>query len=166
MTTILVDVEKRTIYSDSRSTINSDGIERFGSYSLKLFRHPSNKMIAGTFGCLKTSWDILNKLGFETPQYANGLLVETLSNKSAQGGVLLLNVYNDTVTYIERKTTSSGKEEYTKIQYCRGATGISGGSGNHIVWEVFKHTGCPLRAMRYAGLIDKYSDTNIKKITF
>lgn len=166
MTTILVDVEKRTIYSDSRATVISNGIEMFGADSVKLFRHPSNKLIAGTFGCLKTSWEILNNLGFKTPQYANGLLVDSLSNKSAQCGVLLLNIYNDTVTYIERKTTKTGNEEYTKIQYCRGATGISGGSGNKIVWEVFKHSGCPVRAMRYAGLIDKYSDTDIKKITF
>lgn len=163
MTTILVDVKNKTMYSDSRATVEKSGAEYYSTDSLKLFTHPNGNLIAGTFGCVGISYPILKKLGFRTPEIVDGMAVNSLNKRNQCGGVLIINTHNHTICHIGEDINHIGASKKTH-RWLSNYGYVSAGSGMDIAGPVFKRTKDPLKAMRYAGIIDKFSDTNIKYI--
>lgn len=168
MTTILVDIKNKTMYSDSRTTSERtyDGniTITYFQESNKLFEHPNKNMIAATFGCVGISYNILKRLGFNIPSHSCGIQLDDINTKGQSGGVLIMNKHNNTVKHIGKDINNLGVTTQSWNRWLTGGTHITAGSGGKVADKVYSKIREPLKAMRFAGLIDKYSNTNIKQI--
>ena len=167
MTTILVDMNNKTLYSDSRMTQEwtENGIPRmtFFQNSMKLIA--SSKFIVARAGNVRITDKILSDFDIQTDTTSSFNLFSDRGLHYQSGTILFLNKYNKSAFIIERKYNLSNKPKEKRF-WISNCNFISFGSGGYIAGEIFKRTGNPIKAMNIAGLVDKFSDTNIHKLQF
>lgn len=165
MTTILIDIKKKLMVSDSRATTlsNSGAFIKYLTNTPKLFIHPSQKYCAAIAGNTTLNLRTLTKLGFTLPN--STFVTQCLSLnpiKGDNGDVLIMNRYNNQLYHVSTKQGLLSSKRV--IKYYTGSTYAAMGSGNPVASKLFLATGDAERSVRLTGLIDKNTDTQLQTL--
>lgn len=154
MTTVLLNYEDNIVYSDSRRTLRTNGVESFDSKGEKIFKHPNGKMLAVCCGDLRLCADELVRLGFKVKTNYKGIV----PSQKGLGNVIVTSTYTTSACIIG--IDSKGKS----ISYFRGGTCVWGGSGGGVVTKLSDKGLTGTQVIRYAAMKDKYTDDEVQKV--
>lgn len=162
MTTVVIDVKRKLMVSDSRATICKGGtLVKYLKDSKKLFMSHESKFCAAVSGNATLTLRTLSKLGVPFSRLT-GEVLKYKCSKGSSGDILLMNKYNNQVCHIHIEQgilfPKRTIEYYTRCAY------LTMGSGGTIAGDVFSKTKDAKRAVRLAGLIDRGTDTKLQII--
>ncbi len=163
MTTLLIDMETKTIYSDTRVTTTETENGKTSKYHtdgiVKAYKDTTGSIIGCSCGNFGLAFDVLRGYGLVLPESHEDLRgYGHYKNESAD--ILIINKYINSVKHIHLKGGVIGVSTRKDTNFTAN-TVVSGGSGGDVAHKVYNATKDPIKAMRYAALCDKATSEQI-----
>lgn len=162
MTTVVLDILKKKVFSDSRMTIvNGSGkVIGYKEDNKKIFKSECGKFVVGISGTQGLTFHKkgLTSLGIEV----NVEKEITGYNKGDTSDILIMNKYNNQVMHLRLTKTDLRVER--KIKYYSGSTRLVMGSGHPLAGKVWDVTKDAYKAIRFAALCDKYTNGVVQEV--